>query len=88
MLSVVNVVSEEFAKYVQELVVRCLCTVSDGAAHWFKECWTGARGRYCLCHAMHCKTNNNRRFEVDWQDLKKFCPPIATLATFLGLLVH
>ncbi len=65
MLHVVNIASEEFAKYVQELVVHYLRTVGDEAANWFEEWWTGARGRYCLCHAMHGGTNNNMRVEVD-----------------------
>ncbi len=67
-----------------------LRTVSDEAANWFEGWWTGARGRYCLCHAMHCGTNNNMGVEVDWCDIKKLCPPPATLATFLGShrLVH
>jgi hypothetical protein len=51
MLCVVNNASEKFAAYVQELVVRYLRIVSDEAANWFEEWWTGARGRYCLCHA-------------------------------------
>ena len=26
--------------------------------------------------------------EVDWRDIKKLCPPSATLSTFLGHLLH
>jgi hypothetical protein len=58
------------------------------AAHWFEEWWTGARARYCLCHAMHSGINNNMGVEVDWRDIKKLCPSSAILATFLGSLVH
>ena len=87
-LRVVNIAFEDFADYAQFLVVRYLRSVSDEAANWFEEWWTGARGRYCLCHAMHGGTNNNMGIEVDWRDIKKLCPPSATLPTFLGSLAH
>ena len=83
-----HIAVEDFAAYAQWLVVRYLRSVSDEAANWYEEWWTGARGRYCLCHAMHGGTNNNMGIEVDWRDIKKLCPPSATLPTFLGSLVH
>jgi hypothetical protein len=86
MLRVVNIASKEFAACVQELVVRYLHTVSEEAANWFEEWWTGARGRYCLCHAMHCGTNNIMGVEVDWRDIKKLYPPSATLGALLTAL--
>ncbi len=36
MLHAVNIAPKEFAMYVQELIVRYLCTVSDEAAQWFE----------------------------------------------------
>ena len=88
-LRVVDIAFEDFASLVQTLLVEHIRkTMSADAATWYKEWWTGAKGRYCLCHATHGGTNNNMGVEVDWRDIKKLCPPSCTLATFIGSLCH
>jgi hypothetical protein len=52
----------------------------------YEELWTGAKGRYCLCHAGHGGSSNNMGIEVDRRDVKKQCPPSAFLGTFLCIL--
>jgi hypothetical protein len=41
-------------------------------------------------YVMQCTAGSIRTWgvEVDWRDIKKLCPPSATLPTFLGSLVH
>jgi DNA polymerase delta subunit 1 len=58
-IRVVNIAFEKFATCVQALLVKHLRTFGDKPAEWYEEWWTGARGRYCLCHCMHGGTNNN-----------------------------
>ena len=59
-LRVVDIAFEDFASLVQTLLVEHIRkTMSADAATWYKEWWTGAKGRYCLCHATHGGTNNN-----------------------------
>jgi hypothetical protein len=60
--------------------------ISDKAADWYEEYWTGPRGKYCLCDAGYAGSNNNMGMEVDWRDIKKQVPPSASLCTFLGAL--
>ncbi len=85
---VVNIAFEKFATFVQALLVLHLRTFGNKPAKWYEEWWTGACGRYCLCHCMHGGTNNNMRVEVAWRDIKKLCPPSSKLSSFLGALVH
>ena len=73
-IRVVNIVFEKFATSVQALLVKHLRKFGDKPAEWYEEWWTGARGRYCLCHCMHGGTNNNMGVEADWRDIKKLCP--------------
>jgi hypothetical protein len=88
-LRVVDIARTPFAEYVQQLLVQYLAAkVSGQTSAWYDQFWTGAKGRYCLCHATHGGTNNNMGIEVDWRDIKKICPPSASLATFLGTLFH
>ena len=87
-IRVVNIAFEKFAACVQALLVQHLRSFGDKPAEWYEEWWTGARGRYCLCHCMHGGTNNNMGVEVDWRDIKKLCPPSSKLSSFLGALVH
>ena len=88
-LRVVDIARTPFAEYVQLLLVQYLAAkVSGQTSAWFEQFWTGAKGRYCLCHATHGGTNNNMGIEVDWRDIKKICPSSASLATFLGTLFH
>ncbi len=87
-IRVVNIAFEKFATFVQALLVQHLRTFGDKQAEWYEEWWTGARGRYCLCHCMHGGTNNDMGVEVDWRYIKKICPPSLKLSSFLGALVH
>lgn len=58
------------------------------AAEWYRDNWTGDKGRYCACHAGYAGSNNNMGVEVDWRDVKKLCPARANLGTFIGALMH
>ncbi len=60
--------------------------ISDKAADWYEEYWTGPRGKYCLCNAGYAGSNNNMGIEVDLHDIKKQVLPSASLSTFLGAL--
>ena len=84
MLRIVKIAVLTFATYAQDLLIAYLAKVDPAAAEWFSENWSGARGRYCLCHAGYGGSNSNMGVEVDWRDMKKLCPPSSTLSTFLA----
>ena len=88
MLRVVDIAFEPFADRIQELLVEELAALSESTGAWYRDNWTGRRGRYCLCHSTHGGTNNNMGVEVDWRDVKKICPPSSNLGTFLGAMFH
>ena len=90
LLRVVKIGVESFAPVVQQKLVDKLFHVdpSGKSGAWYRDFWTGARGRYCACHAGYCGSNNNMGVEVDWRDVKKICPSRANLGTFIGALVH
>jgi hypothetical protein len=89
LLRLVNIAFEDFARYVQALIVNhLLMNVSAHASEWYETYWTGARGRYCICHSTHGGTNNNMGTEVDWRDFKKICPASSTLGTLIGCECH
>jgi hypothetical protein len=88
LLRIVDIAREDFATRMQDLLVDHLTGISESTGKWFKENWTGRRGRYCLCHATHGGSNNNMGVEVDWRDVKKNCAPTSNLGTFLGALFH
>jgi hypothetical protein len=88
-LRVCNLAFIDLAPYFQALLVNHLrMNVSAESADWYETYWTGARGRYCLCHSTHGGTNNNMGVEVDWRDFKEICPPSSTLATLIGCECH
>jgi hypothetical protein len=88
-LRLVNLAFIELAPYFQQLLVNHLrMHVSADSADWYETYWTGARGRYCLCHSTHGGTNNNMGVEVDWRNFKKICPESSTLATLIGRECH
>jgi hypothetical protein len=69
----VNVLS--FACHVQALLVFFIRDVLEQprAAEWFRECWTGPRGRWTLAHAGHAGSNKNMGVEVDWRGRCQCC---------------
>ena len=58
----------------------------DPCADWFRDYWTGKRGRYCIAHMRYAGCNNNMGVEVTWRDIKKLCSAGCTLAYFLSML--
>jgi hypothetical protein len=86
LLRVADIAVLTFALLAQKLLVDFLCAQDDQSADWYEEFWTGARGRYCLCPAGHSGSNNNTEVKIDWCDMKKQCPPLASLRTFLSAL--
>ena len=88
MLRVVKIAVLSLATEVQALLVAYLETKDPPAAAWFRDNWSGARGRYCVCHAGYSGSNNNMGVEVDWRDIKKICPSRSKLGTFIGALIH
>jgi hypothetical protein len=62
---VVDISFETFATYLLSLFVEHLRTVNAQSAGWYEEWWTGARGRYCICHSTHGGTNSNMGVEGD-----------------------
>jgi hypothetical protein len=58
----------------------------DSCADWFRDYWTGKRGRYCIAHMRYAGCNNNMGVEVTWRDIKKLCSAGCTLAYFLSML--
>ena len=94
-MRVVDIAFEDLAAYIlraatacQQLLVNHLrVSVSAESANWHETYWTGARGRYCLCHSTHGGTKN-MGVEVDWRDFKRICPPSSTLATLIGCECH
>ena len=90
MLRIVDIAFEpfKFAERIQHLLVEDVTALSESTGSWFRDNWTGRRGRYCLCHSTHGGTNNNMGVEVDWRDVKKICPPSSNLGTFLGAMFH
>ena len=88
MLRIVDIAFVEFAVRMQQLLVDHLTAICESTVPWFRDNWTGSRGRYFLCHYTHGGTNNNMGVEVDWRDVKKICPPSSNLGTFLGAMFH
>jgi hypothetical protein len=88
LLRIVDISFEGFATRMQDLLVDHLTEICESTGKWFRDNWTGPRGRYCLCHATHGGSNNNMGVEVGWRDVKKICPPTSNLGTFLGALFH
>ena len=88
LLRVVKIGVLSFAPVVQEQLVKRLAELDPKASAWYRDFWTGVRGRYCSCHAGYCGSNNNVGVEVEWRDVKKICPPRANLGTFVGSLMH
>ena len=82
LLRIVDIAFEPFAERMQQLLVERLTALSERTGAWFRDNWTGARGRYCLCHSTHGGSNNNMGVEVDWRDFKKICSPSSNLGTF------
>ena len=58
----------------------------DTCADWFRDYWTGKRGRYCIAHMRYAGSNNNIGVEVKWRDIKKLCSAGCTLAYFMSML--
>ena len=57
---------EKFASLVQELLVDYLRTkYGDEVADWYRDYWTGDRGRRCLAHSWYagrnCQQQQHRR---------------------------
>ena len=82
----------EFAELCQDLLVDFL-TARDAetgkqSGKWFRTWWTGARGRYCLCHSQHGGSNNNMGMEVNWRDMKRISPESLSIGTFIASLMH
>ena len=76
-----------FANRAQGLLVDYLREkYGDDCADWFRDYWTGKRGRLCLAHARYAGSNNNMGVEVSWRDIKKLCSAGCTLAYFLSML--
>ena len=58
----------------------------DPCADWFRDYWTGKRGRYCIAHMRYAGSNNNIGVEVKWRDIKKLCSAGCTLSYFMSML--
>jgi hypothetical protein len=60
-LQVFDVSVLSFANHDQALLVSFIRVVLEQprAAEWFREWWTGPRGRSILAHAGHAGSNNN-----------------------------
>ncbi len=83
----VNVGVPTFKDYaVKSLLSYLREHISDKAADWYEEYWTGPSEKYCLCDTGYAGSNNNMGMDVDWRDIKKQVPPSASLGTFLGAL--
>ena len=88
MLRIVDISFLGFATRMQDLLIDHLTEISESTGKWYRDNWTGQRGRYCLCHATHGGSNNNMGVEVGWREVKRICAPTSNLGTFLGAFFH
>ena len=78
-----------------EHITECLCVylreVNElDAEKWFRENWTGQRGRYMLAHCAVAVTPNQNGLESSWRYLKSATSDNETvcIAFFLSALFH
>ncbi len=60
LLRVTDIAVLSFASLAQNLLVDFLRAKNNRSENWYEEFWTGAKGRYCLCHAGHGSSSNKR----------------------------
>jgi hypothetical protein len=65
LLCVFKIGLELFALVVQQKLVDRLAEFDPKASAWYCDNRTGAMGRYCVCHACYCGSNNNMGVKVD-----------------------